>query len=56
MTQPCDQTGCPFHEQANCRADWELYLDCRRIFGGYEVTVERLETMPAWGDEDEDER
>lgn len=53
MKQPCDQATCPFCNADNCRADWELFLECQRIFGGATVTVESLETMPIWGtDED----
>lgn len=53
MKQPCDQATCPFCNADNCRADWEIFLECQRIFGGATVTVESLEVMPAWGDEDE---
>lgn len=51
--QPCESQGCPFCNADNCRADWELFLECQRIFGGATVTVESLEVMPAWRDKDE---
>lgn len=48
MKQPCDQATCPFCNADDCRADWELFLECQRIFFGATVECESLETMPAW--------
>lgn len=49
---PCDQIGCPFCFMGFCDTTWDIYQECHRIFG-VNVTVEDVETMPAWGDDDD---